>query len=82
MLEGGLRRDRVAEPADRELEGRVHVLDLDHRLELDAGALGALLQLPPRRVAPAVVGVVEDQRRGASRSIVTGSRTRSGSRLT
>ena len=63
MLERGLRRDRVAETAGSELERGVHVLDLDHGLELDAGPLRALLQLAPSRVAPAVVRVVEDQRR-------------------
>ena len=64
MLERGLGRDRVAEPAGGELERSVHVLDLDHGLELDARALRPLEQLPAGRVAPAVVRVVEDQRRG------------------
>ena len=57
------RRDRVPETARRQLERGFHVLDLDHRLELDACLLRPLLELAAGRVAPAVVGVVEDQRR-------------------
>ena len=63
MRERRPRRDRVPEAARRQLEGGLHVLDLDHRLELNACLLRPLLELAAGRVAPAVVGVVEDQRR-------------------
>ena len=42
--------DRVAEPARGEVERRLDVLDLDHRLDRDAGALRALRELAARRV--------------------------------
>ena len=55
----------------------VDVLDLDLRLELHAGALGALAELAARRVVGAPAGVVEDQRRRrrAARCVI-GSRGR------
>ena len=74
--------DRVAEPARGEVERSGHVLDLDLRLEPDAGALGALVELAAHRVDRAPARVVEDRRRGGGRSIVLGSATRCGLALT
>src|SRR3954449_3839672 len=55
--------DRVAEPAQREIERGLDVLDLDLRLDRHARALGALGKLAASRVVGAEARVVEDQRR-------------------
>jgi hypothetical protein len=57
------RADRVAEPAQGQIERRVDVLHLDHGLDRDARALRALRDLPARRILGAEARVVEDQRR-------------------
>ena len=56
------RHEHVADAARRELERRAEVLDLDDRLDRDAGLLGARGELEARRIVGRVAGVGQDQR--------------------
>ena len=53
--------EHVADSAGRELQGRAEVLDLDDRLDRDAGLLGARCDLQARRIVGRVAGVGEDE---------------------
>ena len=74
--------EHVADAAGCQLEGRAEVLDLDDRLDRDAGLLGARCDLQARRIVGRVARVGEDQRpagelRASSRDGARGAAARS-----
>ena len=72
----------VADAGRDEAERDVPELDLDLRLQTKAEDLRAFGELAADRVLICGLGVVEDQWRAASCSIVAGCRVRAGEALT